>query len=97
LVHIYDDHELDPRESHEEEMEEINVQSTSCPKPVNEQIPTLHFVDIGSNKPTYKSYESDSDMDMKDFQDHTIESFPLFNEEMNWVEINHPGLAEDTE
>jgi hypothetical protein len=97
LVPIYDDYESDPWESHEEEMEELNVQSTSCPEPVNEQIPTLHFVDLGRSKPAYDSYESDSDMDMKYFQDHTIEPFPLFIEERHWVEINHPGPAEDTE
>jgi hypothetical protein len=62
-----------------------------------EQIPTLHFVDLGSSQPVYDNYESDSDVDMKDFQDHTIEPFPLFSKEKHWVEINHPGPAEDTE
>ena len=97
LVSIYDDYELDPWESHEGEMEELNLQFTSCPEPINEQIPTLHFVDLGSNKPAYDSYESDFDMDMKDFQDHTIKPFPLSIEERHWVEINHPGPAKDTE
>jgi hypothetical protein len=45
----------------------------------------------------YDSYESDFDVDMKDFQDHTIEPFPLFNKEKHWVEINHPGPIEDIE
>jgi hypothetical protein len=36
-------------------------------------------------------------MDMKDFQDHTIEPFPLFIKERHWVEINHPGPAKYTE
>jgi hypothetical protein len=31
-----------------------------------EQIPTLHFFDLGRNQPMYDSYESDSDVDMKD-------------------------------
>jgi hypothetical protein len=97
LVPIDDDYELDPWESHEGEMEELNVQFTSCPELVNEHIPTLHFVDLGSNKPAYDNYESDSDMDIKDFQDHTIEPFPLFIKEKHWVEINHPGPAEDIE
>jgi hypothetical protein len=34
---------------------------------------------------------------MKDFQDHTIEPFPLLIKEKHWVEINYPGLAENTE
>jgi hypothetical protein len=34
---------------------------------------------------------------MKDFQDQTIETFPLFIKEKNWVEINHPGPTKDTE
>ena len=36
LVSIYDDYELDPWESHEGEMEELNLQFTSCPEPINE-------------------------------------------------------------
>jgi hypothetical protein len=32
-----------------------------------EKIPTLHFVDLGRSQPLYDSYESDSDVDMKDF------------------------------
>jgi hypothetical protein len=34
---------------------------------------------------------------MKDFQDQTIDPFPLLIKEKNWVEINHPRPAEDTE
>jgi hypothetical protein len=34
---------------------------------------------------------------MKDFQDHTIEPFPLLIKEKHRVEINYPGPAEDTE
>jgi hypothetical protein len=34
---------------------------------------------------------------MKDFQDQTIEHFPLFIKEKHWVEIIHHGPAEDTE
>jgi hypothetical protein len=34
---------------------------------------------------------------MKYFQDQTIDPFPLFIKEKHWVEINHPGPAEDTE
>jgi hypothetical protein len=33
---------------------------------------------------------------MKYFQDQTIEPFPLFIKEKNWVEINHPRPTEDT-
>jgi hypothetical protein len=45
----------------------------------------------------YDSYESDSDVNMKDFQDHTIDPFSLFIKEKHWVEINHPRPSEDTE
>ena len=34
---------------------------------------------------------------MKDFQDHTIEPFPLLIKEKHWVEIIYPRLAENTE
>jgi hypothetical protein len=34
---------------------------------------------------------------MKDFQDHTIEPFPLLIKEKHWVEINYPRLTESTE
>jgi hypothetical protein len=43
----------------------------------------------------YDNYESDSDVDMKDFQDHTIDPFPLYIKEKHCVEINHPRSAED--
>jgi hypothetical protein len=62
-----------------------------------QQISTPHFSDLGSNQPEYDSYESDSDVDMKDFQDHTIEPFPLYIKEEHCVEINHLGPAKDTE
>jgi hypothetical protein len=62
-----------------------------------EKIPTSHFVDLGSNQPVYDNYESDSDVDMKEFQDHTIEPFPLYIKEQHCVEINHPGSTEDIE
>ena len=38
MVHVYDDYEYDPWESHEGEKEELNVQLVSCPEPVNENI-----------------------------------------------------------
>jgi hypothetical protein len=38
MVLVYDDYESDPWESHEGEMEELNVQFISCPEPVNEKI-----------------------------------------------------------
>jgi hypothetical protein len=52
---------------------------------------------LGRNQPEYDSYESDSDVDMKDFQDHTIEPFPLYIKEEHCVEINHLGPTKDTE
>jgi hypothetical protein len=33
---------------------------------------------------------------MKDFQDHTIDPFPLLIKEKHWVEINYPRLKEST-
>jgi hypothetical protein len=38
MVHVYDDYESDPCESHEGEKEELNGQFISCPELVNEQI-----------------------------------------------------------
>ena len=61
-----------------------------------QQISTPHFADLGSNQPEYDNYESDSDVDMKDFKDHTIEPFPLYIKEEHCVEINHLGPTKDT-
>jgi hypothetical protein len=43
----------------------------------------------------YDNYESDSGVDRKDFQDHTIDPFPLYIKEKHCVEINHPGSTKD--
>jgi hypothetical protein len=43
----------------------------------------------------YDNYESDSEVDMKDFQYHTIEPFPLYIKEKHCVEMSHPGSVED--
>jgi hypothetical protein len=45
----------------------------------------------------YDSYESDSELDMQDFQEHTAKSYPLFTKEKNYEEISHLGPIEDTE
>jgi hypothetical protein len=45
----------------------------------------------------YDSYESDYELDMQDFQEHTTESYPLFNKEKYCEEINRPWPAEITE
>jgi hypothetical protein len=55
-----------------------------------EQIPTSHFVDLGISQPMYDSYESDSDVDMKALQDHTIDPCPLYIKDELCVEIIHP-------
>jgi hypothetical protein len=62
-----------------------------------QQSPTSQFVDQRSNQPVYDSYESDSELDMQDFQEQTAEPYPLFAKEKYYEEINHPGPAEDTE
>jgi hypothetical protein len=45
----------------------------------------------------YDSFESDSELDMNDFQEHAIEPFPLYIEGKHCVEISHPGPAKDQE
>jgi hypothetical protein len=45
----------------------------------------------------YDIYESNSELDMKDFQQHATESFPLYIEEKHCMEISHPRPAEDQE
>jgi alpha-galactosidase/6-phospho-beta-glucosidase family protein len=62
-----------------------------------QQSPTSQFDDQRSSQPVYDSYESDSELDMQDFQEHTTEPYPLFIKEKYYEEINHPGPAEDTE
>jgi hypothetical protein len=64
MVPVYYDCESDPWESHEGEKEEPNAQFISCSEPVNEQISP------GTSQPVYDSYESDSELNMKDFQEH---------------------------
>jgi hypothetical protein len=91
MVPVYYDCESDPWESHEGEREKLNAQFISCSETVNEQISP------GTSQPVYDNYESDSELDMKDFQEHTTESYPLFNKEKYCEEINHPWPAEVTE
>jgi hypothetical protein len=52
--------------------------------------PTSQFADHRSNRPIYDNYESDSEMDIQDFQEHTIDPYPLFAKEEYYEEINHP-------
>jgi hypothetical protein len=52
---------------------------------------------MGSNRPVYDSYESSSELDMQDFQEHTAEPYPLFINENYYEEIGHPWPAEDIE
>jgi hypothetical protein len=62
-----------------------------------QQIPASYLDDSGSSQPVYDSYESDFELDMKDFQEHAAEPFPLYIEGKHCVEISHPGPAEDPE
>jgi len=62
-----------------------------------EKIPTSHLFDLGSSQPMYDNYASDSNVNMKKFQDHTIKPFPLYIEKQRCVEIIHPGSAKDIE
>jgi len=55
-----------------------------------QQGPTLQFTDLGSIHPVYDSYESDSELDMPDFQEHTTEPCPLFINKNHHEKINHP-------
>ena len=45
----------------------------------------------------YDSYESYSELNMKYFQEHATEPFPLYIKGKHCVEISHPGPAEDQE
>jgi hypothetical protein len=60
------------------------------------QSPTSHLDSMRSNQPVYDNYESSSELDMQDFQEHTTDPCPLFINENYHEEINHPGPAEDT-
>jgi hypothetical protein len=62
-----------------------------------QHIHTSQFVDQRSNHSVYDNYESNSELDMQDIQEHTIEPYPLFIKEDYHEEINHPVLAEITE
>ena len=45
----------------------------------------------------YDIFESDSELDMKDFQENATKPFPLYIEGKHCVEIIHLGPAEDQE
>jgi hypothetical protein len=47
--------------------------------------------------PVYDNYESDSELDMQDIQEHTTEPYPLFLKGYYHEEIIPHGPAEDTE
>jgi hypothetical protein len=57
------------------------------------QSPASLFDSMGSNQPVYDSYESNPELDMQDFQEHTTKPYPLFIKENDHEEINHPELA----
>jgi hypothetical protein len=61
------------------------------------QIPTSQFTDQRSNQPVYDNYESDSELDILDFQEQIVEPCPLFINENYYKKINYPGCAEITE
>jgi hypothetical protein len=43
-----------------------------------QQSPTSQFADLGRSQPVYDSCELDFELDMKYFQEHTAEPYPLF-------------------
>jgi hypothetical protein len=55
-----------------------------------QQGPTSQFVDLGSILPIYDSYESNSELDMLDFQENTTEPCPLFINKNHHEKISHP-------
>jgi hypothetical protein len=61
-----------------------------------QQNPTSPFADQ-SSQPMYDSYESDSELDMLDFQEQTAEPCPLFTKENYHEEISHPSPSGDAE
>jgi hypothetical protein len=61
-----------------------------------QQSPTSPFTDY-SSQPVYDNYESNSELDMLDFQEQTAEPYPLFTKEKYNEEINHPSPSEDVE
>jgi hypothetical protein len=88
------DHEIAPV------LQDVGVlHSPSFDEYSDEENRSLHHILIawGESQPVYDSYESDYELDMQDFQEHTSESYPLFTKEKYYEEINHPGPAEDTE
>jgi hypothetical protein len=77
--------------SHSYLNEEIMVYSDE-----EQQFPTSHLDVLGSIHPVYDNYESVSELDLQDSQEHTTNSYPLFTNEKCCEEISHPGPTEDT-
>ena len=60
------------------------------------QIPTSQFTDQRSDQPVYDSYESSSELDVQDFQEHTVGPYPLFIKQDDLEEIIPYGPTKDT-
>jgi hypothetical protein len=58
--------------------------------------PTSPFADQ-SSQPTYDSHESESELDMLDFQEQVAEPCPLLTKENHHEEISHLSLSGDAE
>jgi hypothetical protein len=61
-----------------------------------QQNPTSPF-SYQSSQTTYDSYESESELDMLDFQEQVVEPCPLLTKENYHEEINHLSLSGDAE
>jgi hypothetical protein len=71
--------------------DEVCCSPSSNDYSVEEQLsPTSHPDDLGSSQPMYDSYESESELDMLDFQDQVVEPYPLFTNERPCEEIIPP-------
>jgi hypothetical protein len=90
----------------EEDIEDFTVVGTLVSAPdesivsglkEEQQSPTSQLVDHGRSPPIYDSYKSYSELDMMDFQEQTVEPYPLFTKEKYHKKISHPSPLEDVE
>lgn len=62
-----------------------------------QQSPTSQFVDQRIKHHVFDIYKSYSELDMQDFQEHTVDPYPFFSNEEYYEEILRPWPAEDNE
>jgi hypothetical protein len=99
MVHVYDNYESDPWESHEGEKEELNVQLISCPTLINEQM------SLGISKPAsilyppvhaenIKQHVRNDEINEVTFYQFSMPYYKFYDPVRLYMELNFPKSLE---